>query len=204
MDLVVFENNKPYVIDEYRQGRFDYVELASDVAETKFFQFLFDKGVVDKLAEHCPCPRQRQHVPMWVYISSQLSMRLHGSHSFHNYPFIIRSGGLIDALGPQLGTREVDEQGHVTLHCPGFNDRNLYPRQTPCDQDYLRKLARDTPPEELERWYNERAAAIFGGPASGRPGRLRQRGAVHRRRHASVRAGQRELRRLAKVAVRRA
>jgi len=26
------------VIDEFREGRFDYVELASDVAETKFFQ----------------------------------------------------------------------------------------------------------------------------------------------------------------------
>ena len=37
MDLVVFENNKPWVIDEFREGRFDYVELASDVAETKFF-----------------------------------------------------------------------------------------------------------------------------------------------------------------------
>jgi len=41
MDLVVFENNKPWVIDEFREGRFDYIELASDVAETKFFQFLF-------------------------------------------------------------------------------------------------------------------------------------------------------------------
>ena len=41
MDLVVFENNKPWVIDEFREGHFDYVELASDVAETKFFQFLF-------------------------------------------------------------------------------------------------------------------------------------------------------------------
>ena len=38
MDLVVFENNKPFVIDEFREGRFDSVELASDVAETKFFQ----------------------------------------------------------------------------------------------------------------------------------------------------------------------
>ena len=44
MDLVVFENNKPYVIDEFREGRFDYLELASDVAETKFFQFLFGQG----------------------------------------------------------------------------------------------------------------------------------------------------------------
>jgi len=37
------------VIDEFREGRFDYVELASDVAETKFFQFLFGQQVVDRL-----------------------------------------------------------------------------------------------------------------------------------------------------------
>ena len=49
IDLVVFENNKPWVIDEFREGRFDYVELASDVAETKFFQFLFGQQVVDSL-----------------------------------------------------------------------------------------------------------------------------------------------------------
>jgi hypothetical protein len=52
MDLVVFENNKPYVIDEFREGRFDYLELASDVAETKFFQFLFGRGLVEELARH--------------------------------------------------------------------------------------------------------------------------------------------------------
>ena len=46
MDLVVFENNKALVLDEFRAGRFDYVELASDVAETKFFQFLFGAGIV--------------------------------------------------------------------------------------------------------------------------------------------------------------
>ena len=54
MDLVVFENNKPFVIDEFREGRFDYVELASDVAETKFFQFLFGQQIVEKLAQALP------------------------------------------------------------------------------------------------------------------------------------------------------
>ena len=33
--------------------------------------------------------------------------------------------------------------GAVTLACPGFNDKNDYDRQTPCDQDFLRKFARD-------------------------------------------------------------
>lgn len=160
---MVFENAKPFVMDEFREGRFDYVELASDVAETKFFQFLFSKEVVDKLAAHYPSPRQRQHVPMWMYLSSQLSLRLHGMHSFHAYPWIIRSGGLIDALGPEVAHRQVDpESGNLEIHCEGFNDRNLYPRQTPCDQDYLRKLARDTGPEELEAWYNRHVAALYG------------------------------------------
>jgi len=162
MDLVVFENNKPYVIDEFRAGRFDYVELASDVAETRFFQFLFDQRIVAKLAQHYPSPRERHHVPLWMYVCSQLSLRLHGQHSFHSYPLIIRAGGLVDALGPDVARREVDPQtGNVTLHCAGFNDRNLHPRETPCDQDFLRKLARDTEPEELERWYNQHVVTVY-------------------------------------------
>ena len=68
MDLVVFENNKPLVIDEFRAGRFDYVELASDVAETKFFQFLFGAGIVDHLARDFPTPRERELVPRWMYL----------------------------------------------------------------------------------------------------------------------------------------
>jgi hypothetical protein len=163
MDLVVFENNKPYVIDEFREGRFDYIELASDVAETKFFQFLFGEGIVERLARDYPSPRRRHYVPLWMYVSSQLSLRLHGSHSFHSYPMIIRAGGLIDALGPEVAHREVDpETGNMSIHCAGFNHRNLNPRSTPCDQDYLRKVAKETAPEELERWYNRHVAQIYG------------------------------------------
>ena len=54
------------------------------------------------------------------------------------------------------------ESGNVELTCAGFNDRNLYPRQTPCNQDYLRKLARDTGPQALEDWYNRHVAALYG------------------------------------------
>jgi DDE family transposase len=162
MNLIVFEHNKPFIINEFRAGRFDYVELASDVAETKFFHYLFGERILDQLAEHYPTPRQREHVPLWMYLSSQLSLRLHGQHGFHSYPLIIRAGGLIDALGPEVAQRHVDPQtGNVQLHCQGFNDRNLYPRQTPCDQDFLRKLARDTPPQALEEWYNRHVAKIY-------------------------------------------
>lgn len=36
------------------------------------------------------------------------------------------------------------DAGDVTLACPGFNDKNDYERQTPCDQDFIRKFASDT------------------------------------------------------------
>ena len=164
MDLVVFENNKPWVIDEFREGRFDYIELASDVAETKFFQFLFGQQVVDRLVQHYPSPRDRHHVPLWMYVCSRLSIRLHGQHSFHSSPLIVRAGGLVDALGPEVARRRVDpDSGNLTLECAGFNDRNLYPRQTPCDQDFLRKLARDTEPEQLEEWYNRHVVTVYKG-----------------------------------------
>ena len=154
MDLVVFENNKALVIDEFRAGRFDYVELASDVAETKFFQFLFGAGIVDKLAQDFPTPRERELVPRWMYLSSQLSLRLHGQHGYHSFPLIIRAGGLVDALGPGVARRDVDPQsGDVALRCSGFNDRNRCPRRTPCDQDFLRELARDAEPQKPENRY---------------------------------------------------
>jgi hypothetical protein len=68
----------------------------------------------------------------------------------------LRLGGLIEALGPELGGRKTShpQTGDVTLACPGFNDKNDYDRQTPCDQDFLRKFARDTPADRLHAWFN--------------------------------------------------
>ena len=117
MDLVVFENNKLYVIDEFREGRFDYVELASDVAETKFFQFLFGQQVVDRLVQHYPSPRDRHHVPLWMYVCSQLSLRLHGQHSFHSYPLIVRRRiGRCSGLGGRTSPdRSRKRQSHARM-----------------------------------------------------------------------------------------
>jgi hypothetical protein len=69
---------------------------------------------------------------------------------------------IVEALGPQIARRHVDlDSGDLTLQCTGFNDRNLYPRETPCDQDFLRKLVRDTDPEQLEEWYNRHVVAVY-------------------------------------------
>src|ERR1700730_9076321 len=111
---------------------------------------------IQRLAETYPTPRKKQEVPVWIYLSSELSLKLHGTQGYHAFPRILRSGGLIEALGPELGgSKDRHPETHdVTLACPGFNDKNDYDRQTPCDQDFLRKFARDTKTDSLHDWFN--------------------------------------------------
>jgi len=154
MDLVIFEENKPLVLEGLEQGEFDYIDAASEVFETQFFRYINARKILQSLAETYPTPRRKQEVPLWFYIASNLSMRLHGVHSFHAYPMIVQAGGMLNAFGPDAGRKvkhPVTED--VTLTCQGFNKKNHYDRQTPCDQDTLRKLAKDTDADALMGWF---------------------------------------------------
>jgi hypothetical protein len=164
MDLVIFEQNKPLVLEALRSGEFDYIESASEVVETEFFRFIKATAILDTLAETYPTPRKKEEVPLWFYVASNLSMRLHGVHSFHSFPLVVRSGGLLTVLGPQ-GAQKVThpDTGDVTIACEGFNQKNHYDRETPCDQDFLRKVAKDTEADALMRWFSTDVAAVVKG-----------------------------------------
>jgi hypothetical protein len=49
----------------------------------------------------------------------------------------------------------------VTIVCEGFNKKNHYDRETPCDQDFLRKMAKDTDAEALMRWLGQDVVRVF-------------------------------------------
>jgi hypothetical protein len=115
-----------------------------------------------KLADTYPSACKKHDVPVWVYIASDLSMRFHGVHSFHAFPYVVRSGGMVQAFGPEMGHKTVHPQtGDVSLRCEGFNDKNAYARQTPCDQDYLRKMARKTDAQRIQLWFNRDVVGLF-------------------------------------------
>jgi hypothetical protein len=156
MDLAAFQYDRPFVVDALSRGAIDYLEHVSEAAEADFFRHLIRRDVLNRLAQRYPTPRKKQEVPVWLYLASELSLKLHGAESYHAFPRVLRSGGLIDALGPELGGRKTThpETHDVTLCCPGFNRKNDYDRQTPCDQDFLRKLARDTEVDRLHAWFN--------------------------------------------------
>ena len=162
MNIMVFEQDKAYIKRQLAAGEIDYVEVASEAAETELFKYVQAEGILAELAKTYPYQPKKQDVPLWLYIASDISMRLHGVHGFHQYPYVIRTGGLINALGPCVGRKTVHPaNGQVTLCCPGFNKKNDYNRQTPCDQDYLRKMARRTDAAALAKWYSEQMPRLL-------------------------------------------
>lgn len=162
MELVIFEENKPLVLEALGNGEFDYIEAASEVFEADFFRFIKARALLDQLAETYPMPRKKEEVPFWFYVASNLSMRLHGVHAFDAFPMVVRSGGMLQAFGPKAGRKVVHpETGETTVACEGFNRKNHYDRQTPCDPDYLRKVAKDTEAEALVGWFNRDVVRVF-------------------------------------------
>src|SRR5213083_3753485 len=154
MDWVAFENDRKFVLEGLRHGQVDYVEHVSEAAEADLFRYLVSRDVLTRLAKTYPTPREKEEVPIWLYLASQISLKLHDA-AYNAFPYVLRSGGLITALGPNVGRKAVHpETGDVTLACEGFNDKNTNGRQTPCDQDFLRKFAHDTNTDRLHAWFN--------------------------------------------------
>ena len=109
--MTVFERNDRLVCDAFRDGEFDSIEAAGEVSETAFFRAIASKKILEKLAGSYPTPLKKHDVPVWVYIASNVAMRFHGVHQFHAYPYVVRSGGMVQAFGPQMGHRALDREG---------------------------------------------------------------------------------------------
>ena len=117
MDHVLFQYDQSFVLEAFRQGDFDFVDGVSEVEETQFFRYIGAHKILAKLAETYPSPRKKHDVPLWMYIASNLTMRLHGVHSFHAYPYVVRCGGMLNAFGPKVAHKAIHpETGDVTLH----------------------------------------------------------------------------------------
>ena len=160
--ILVYEKNKPYVIEQFHNGHFDYIDVVQEVAQRDFFRYVASTLLLQRLAESYPWPRSKEEVPTWFYIAADMAMRLHGNHAFHGFPWVVSTGGMLAAFGPKLGTKHIDkETGELRIECEGFNAKNDYSRQTPCDSDFLRKIAKDTEAEKLMDWFNGSVQKIF-------------------------------------------
>ena len=94
MDFVAFENDRKFVIEALRNGEVDYIEHVSEAAEVDLFRHLMSREALTRLAATYPTPRKKEEVPVWLYLASQITLKLHDA-SYHAFPYVLRSGGLI-------------------------------------------------------------------------------------------------------------
>lgn len=162
MDLELVEPHPRRVLDAFRQGDFDGLEILGQADEKAFFELCFREKVLEALAESMPTARKKEEVPKWFVLAANLSLKLHGEHAFYAFDRVVRCGGLLSALDPAIASKHLDrQQGQVALRCVGFNDKNEYDRQTPCDQDMLRKYVKDVKADRWQAWFNGPVQTAF-------------------------------------------
>jgi hypothetical protein len=162
MSLELIEPHPRRVLEAFREGDFDGIEIIGRADEKAFFELCFREKLLDALAAEMPTERDKEEVPRWFILTANLSLRLHGRHAFHARPQVVRCGGLLSALPKEIASKHLDPKtGRVLIHCTGFNAKNSYDRQTPCDQDTLRKYVKDVPAAKWQAWFNGPVQEVF-------------------------------------------
>lgn len=162
MDLALIEHHPQRVLDAFRRGEFDALEVIGQADERDFFERCFQQRLLPRLAESMPSARKKQEVPQWFILAANLSLKLHQENSFLAFERVVRCGGLLAALPPDLARKHLNEKTRAwMLECQGFNFKNSYDRATPCDQDTLRKALKDVPAQDWLEWFNSPVQRIF-------------------------------------------
>ena len=102
-----------------------------------------------------PTHRDKAEGPRGFVLAANLSLKLHLENSFKAFERVVRCGGLLSALPPEIASKHLDPQSQqILLECQGFNDQNHDDRMTPWDQDFLRKFVKDVPAAPWRDWFN--------------------------------------------------
>lgn len=143
------------MLEAFRRGEFDHLEIIGQADEREFFELCLKEKILDALAEAMPTTRKKEEVPKWFVLAANLSLKLHLENSFYAFERVVRGGGLLSALPPEIASKPLSPKTQqILLECRGFNDKNYYERTTPCDQDFLRKFVRDVPAADWQAWFN--------------------------------------------------
>jgi hypothetical protein len=162
MNLTLIEYQPRKVLEAFRRGQFDGLEVIGQADERDFFERCLRERMLARLAESMPSTRKKQEVPRWFILAANLSLKLHQENSFLAFERIVRCGGLLSALPPDLAHKHLDPKTRAwVVQCEGFNDKNSYDRTTPCDQDTLRKALKDVSAKTWLEWFNTAVQRVF-------------------------------------------
>jgi hypothetical protein len=122
------------VLEAFRRGEFDQLEIIGQADEKEFFELCFKEKILDALAEAMPTDRKKEEVPRWFVLAANLSLKLHLENSFYAFERVVRCGGLLWALPAEIASKHLNPQTQqILLECRGFVDgKNI----TRCKQEW--------------------------------------------------------------------
>jgi hypothetical protein len=164
MNLTIIEHHPQRVLEAFRRGEFDHIEIIGEADEKEFFELCFKEKILEALVQTMPSAKKKEEVPSWFILAANLSLKLHLEKSFYAFETVVRCGGLLSALPPGLASKHLDPQTQrLLICCQGFNDKNTYDRTTPCDQDTLRKAFKGVAATRWQQWYNAEVQEVYQG-----------------------------------------
>jgi hypothetical protein len=158
----IIEHHQQSVLEAFRRGEFDQIEIIGQADEKEFFELCFQEKILEALSQEMPTARKKEEVPLWFQLAANLSLKLHLENCFSALERVVRCGGLLGALDPSIASKHLDKESQQwVLQCQGFNDKNQYDRTTPCHHDTLRKAVKDVKAERWMDWFNGSGQEIF-------------------------------------------
>jgi len=162
MNLNIVEHHPQRVLEAFRRGEFDQIEIIGQADEKEFFELCIKEKILAALSREMPTKRKKEEVPRWFVLAANLSLKLHRKNSFLAFEEVVRCGGLLSAMDPVIATKHLDKESQqIILNCQGFNHKNHYERTTPCDHDSLRKFVKDVPAQNWANWFNGPVQEVF-------------------------------------------
>jgi len=140
---IIYEENRIKVLNDLKDGRLDYLDLADWTFQDKFFAFLLGIRFFEICGASYPTPRAKEEVPLWFLLACKVQMKLHTTSSFEKLPGILRSGAILSRVKFNVGGLN-----------GGFNNKNRKQRSSAIHHDTARKFFKDTDPLKLRNWHN--------------------------------------------------
>ena len=73
---IVYEENKVKVLEDLKDGRLDYLDLADWTFQDRFFAFLLGVRFFEICGASYPTPRKKEEVPLWFLLACKVQMKL--------------------------------------------------------------------------------------------------------------------------------
>src|SRR6266702_6571743 len=120
MDIAIVEPHPRRVLEAFRNGQFDDLEIIGQADEKEFFELCFKEKILPGLAESMPTGRKKEEVPRWFVLAANLSLKLHLENSFKAFERVARCGGLLSALPSEIASKHLDPKTQqILLECQG-------------------------------------------------------------------------------------